>query len=271
MKRLFLTGTARSGTTLLQSILHRSNEVFSPPETHFLDYTVPKFPLLRYSWIFGSKSVRKLSTITNSLELEFRPRSKNTIYTYPEWLRLITQILDHNALDSGYNKWLEKTPSHLLFVPDILRYTNANCIIIYREAKDNVAALYQASTSHPNYFRQDSIEKAFKRYQRDAKIIAQVAANNRCFLINYQDIINQNKTTLHKVFEFAELHFEKRYLAPKKNDISLIEPSEIWKKDNSKPIKTNPTSYTDRLTQAEKKELEAVFRGYKNPIDGKLY
>ena len=47
MKRIFIVGVARSGTTLLQSMLASHPEIHSFPETHFF-VKLPKIKLLRF-------------------------------------------------------------------------------------------------------------------------------------------------------------------------------------------------------------------------------
>lgn len=271
MKRIFLVGTARSGTTLLQTILHRSGGLYSPPETHFLDYSLPKTPLLRYVWLYGAQERQNVANITQKIGLAYSPSQKAGPFSYPQWLRYLNSIIDDNAKRAGHRVWLEKTPSHLLFVPDLLRYTDSQIVLNFREAKDNVAALYQASKNHPASFKQNTLEKAFQRYRRDARIMARVADYKRCFLVDYESIISQDKSLLEALFSFADLSFKTEYLRPHNTDASLMQREESWKTTNTQPLKGGSKSYRERLSKAEIKTLDRLMRGYKNPIDGRIY
>ena len=67
-KAVFIVGSARSGTTLLQSMLASHPEVYSFPETHFFRGTIPKF-----SEIFHfSKKGKQTSSIWHSRFSWFR-------------------------------------------------------------------------------------------------------------------------------------------------------------------------------------------------------
>ena len=271
MRRIFLVGTARSGTTLLQTILHRSGYIYSPPETHFLDYSLPKAPIIRFLWIYGSKERQQIASTAQKIGLAYSTTKKPGRFAYPRWLRHLNAILDDNAKRAGYQMWLEKTPSHLLFAPDLLRYTDSQIILNYREAKNNVAALYQASKDHPAYFKQNTLDKAFKRYRRDARIMAQVADHERCFLVDYERILAQDNSLLKALFNFIGLSFKRAYLQPHRTDASLLQEEESWKANNTRPLKGAAKSYRERLSKAEIKTLDQLMRGYKNPIDGRCY
>ena len=64
-KAVFIIGSARSGTTLLQSMLASHPEVYSFPETHFFRGTIPKFSFLRWLKFYGEKD--KIQRIPNRL------------------------------------------------------------------------------------------------------------------------------------------------------------------------------------------------------------
>ena len=46
-KRVFIVGVARSGTTLIQSMLANHSAIHTFPESHFFRLTIPKRKLLR--------------------------------------------------------------------------------------------------------------------------------------------------------------------------------------------------------------------------------
>ena len=53
--RIFIVGCARSGTTLLQSILASNKAIASFPETHFFRGTIPKYRVLQWFKFYSKK------------------------------------------------------------------------------------------------------------------------------------------------------------------------------------------------------------------------
>ena len=144
MKRIFLVGAPRSGTTILQSVLAAHPKITSFPETKFFHYLwsdrlKSKLPDRLYEFFYDEIARPDLY---DRSEIYKRGSTTNQI----EWF---VGILDQLATEEGNNIWLEKTPEHVYFIQDILHYLpDAKFIHIIRNPLDVVASMRKA-TSDP--------------------------------------------------------------------------------------------------------------------------
>ena len=138
MRRIFVVGCPRSGTTLLQTILMASGRLASYPETHFFENYryLSDWPLP--TGVRGYLMVRRL----------FRGQNVRTRFgvTRRSGVNAYISALDQLAEAEEQQGWIEKTPDNLQFVEFIDRYVeNAEFIHIMRNARDVIASLYSAS------------------------------------------------------------------------------------------------------------------------------
>ena len=103
MKRIFLVGAPRSGTTILQSLLAAHSEIISFPESKFFHY-------LLYEPFVANLSSRLTSFFRDEIN---RPDLLNdfddsqTVETKTRWF---VGVLDGLAMEQNKSIWLEKTP-----------------------------------------------------------------------------------------------------------------------------------------------------------------
>lgn len=141
MKRIFLVGAPRSGTTILQSLLAAHPKITSFPETKFFHFL----------W-----TERLKSKLPDRLHKFFHEEiNRPDLYDESEvYRRQITSdrikwfvgILDRLAVEEGNKIWLEKTPEHVYFIRDILNYLpDAKFIHIVRNPLDVIASMRKAT------------------------------------------------------------------------------------------------------------------------------
>lgn len=109
MKRIFLVGAPRSGTTMLQSLLASHPSLISFPETKFFHYLLSEplaqsFPY-RLEKFFIDEIKRP--ELLNSFPGDQSDLKK------ANWL---IKILDNLAEEQEKCIWLEKTPEHIYFI-----------------------------------------------------------------------------------------------------------------------------------------------------------
>ena len=116
MKRFFLVGSPRSGTTLLQSLLGCSPELTTFRESHLYSHALSR----RLSVFVPLRSPIKLAHrfyTENGIATEILPSFLPLDRISPNRIgRYFLEVLDLAAQNRNRAAWLEKTPRHLLLV-----------------------------------------------------------------------------------------------------------------------------------------------------------
>lgn len=238
-KRLFLVGTARSGTTLLQSMLSAHPDIFSFPETHFFRGTMSFIRYKRIFKCFGKNErafVREFLTRLNETDLvELLP---NFTCSKRRWSKALISILDAYALKQGYSIWLEKTPMHLYFI-DLIQAVKPDTVFIHniRNGEDVVASLYDAGHKHPESFNTRSIDKCIRRWLREIRISKKYLASPNHVFVRYELLVDEPEKQLKKVCEKIGLPFDPGMLDYRRKADTLRFPEEVWKDRNTEEIK----------------------------------
>lgn len=153
---IFVVGSPRSGTTLLQRILRSHPRISSPTgESHFI------IPLYRNAKSFGD--LRKTENVHNVLQ-EMYYKNSNFLETDFHGMRfevgslavelcqkgcdsipkIISGLFEKNAHGEGKARWLEKTPYYVLHLPTILEmFPDAQIIHIIRDGRDCALSMFK--------------------------------------------------------------------------------------------------------------------------------
>ena len=154
-KRLFIVGSSRSGTTLLQVSVGAHPRIRSFPETFFFQ------ELTRYlSWIparLGAPTGRQHKAFARFLREIGRPdfanRRPSRWASMQATVDAFRSVLDDVTRASGCDIWLEKTPMHVHELPYIERYVpDAHIIHMIRDGRSVVASIHDRACKHPEKF-----------------------------------------------------------------------------------------------------------------------
>ena len=179
---IFITGMPRSGTTLLESILHSSGEVFSGGELN---------------------SIHELfSQVINKEDDDFM---KNKFLKDEELGETYLRRVRYLSKDSGKKYILDKLPGNFNYIGFIKkRFPKAKILYIKRDPWDNAISLYQqfyvqnipyASTFFNIAVIYADHEEIIRYWQEDAKID---------FLsLDYETLVSDTKNYSKKIFEFC--------------------------------------------------------------------
>lgn len=155
MRRTFIVGCPRSGTTVVQALLARHPDVATLPETAFFEHMYGE---LRWRW--GDAGVPRRSHRSLRLGLARRLGRRALLSLHAEVgqgrarapLRLdacvggYVRLLDEYAARMGRTMWIEKTPNHLLYLPEIERAVPGVCVVhVVRNGLDVVASIADAN------------------------------------------------------------------------------------------------------------------------------
>lgn len=267
MKRIFIVGTARSGTTLSQSLIGNHPDIFTLPETHFLPYAIPKQKWLRPFRGIKPNQVARVQKLLTGMELRpsFQPEPSN--WARPlKWTECFVQYLDQLAKTEGKKTWLEKTPMHLYYI-DLIKKVAPDSLFIHtiREPKANIAALYEVSKEHPQAFKQTSLSKAIKRYKTELLISQKYQGHRHHFHLYYEDLVENTSTNLKAIQGFLGLkEFDLRHNFENQAD-GLILDDEKWKAHNRKEIALK-SKLAKRLDPMEMATLEKALKNFHPPL-----
>lgn len=201
IQRLFLVGCARSGTTLLQSLLAAHPEIVSFPESHFFRHLNPHATWRRRLGLARPTTREHLEEFYDKIGREDGVCVSPGPFTLrmKRYTRASIRTLDNKAVESGANYWLEKTPMHLHHIPLIERYvSNTQFIHLVRDGRDVVASMHKVTHEYPNEWGGErSIEECLRRWTGDIERTRRHAEKPEHHVVRYRDIAKAPGETLH--------------------------------------------------------------------------
>lgn len=272
-RRLFVVGCPRSGTTLLQSFLGAHPAIQAFPETAV-------FARLLIASPRPDRAASEASRVNAARERAtafFRSVGRRDL---GEWLarldgdsatgfaRAFVSALDALALDRGKIAWTEKTPRHLLVVPDIRNLVpEARFLVILREGEQNVASLYQAARDHPNVWwpqGRSDLDEAINRWNTFLNHAQALRGAIDVRIVRYERLVSETKATLEQICAFAELPYSpemvERRSEAAREVVTAIEP---WKAGVLGPLRADDDKF-ERVFSAEQR---AYIQARLQPID----
>lgn len=234
LRRIFIVGCPRSGTTLLQSLLAAHTQVTSFPESHFFEKLfTEKWPLSSLG--IASRRVRPrwniiISELGRPDLLKFLPSYSIFVRQYT---RAFVDVYDYLTLERNKNIWIEKTPGHLHYVEHInLLVPDAYFIHIIREGAENIASLVDvgrrfADTWGPWY---GTLDQCINRWVGDVykSLKCDALPNHR--VIYYEQLVHSPHECLQMLCNFIGINFEEEMLLSYAESASqVILNQELWK------------------------------------------
>jgi sulfotransferase family protein len=249
--KVFITGVARSGTTLLSEILSNHSELAITHETHYF----------RKYW-------NKNSNVNQTLFKSFLSSPEFAQFGFSEEeINFIKKQVSDNQKDivdgtifdligsKFINKkkkkyWGEKTPSHHLHIPLIATlFPDAKFICIIRDPRDICLSLKKVpfNTGSPI-----SIARRWKRYIK-LSFEYKTKYKDRYLEIKYEDLLNSPKDILEKICDHIGLSYEPDLLKWTKASPQTFDmDKEYWKQKALRSIdKTNCKKWVKEMKHGE--------------------
>lgn len=234
MKRIFLVGSPRSGTTMLQSLLAAHPEVISFPESKFFHYLLYK----KFAGKLPGRMEAFFKDEINRPELLQGFDDSQTVATKVSWF---VGVLDGLAAEQNKSIWLEKTPEHIYFIEDIQRFLpDAKFIHILRNSMDTIASLHEAtSNSHDLWGPGWDLNHCIHRWKEAMLISHKYAKNSNHILVKYEEILDNKVKKLEELSQFMEIEYDDKMLEFYQEKAAHLSLNLPWHQGIDREVKSN--------------------------------
>ena len=260
---VFICGYPKSGTTLISSLLDSHNDLLViPEETGFFRNILAKNAEEQFDSLFyrtGLGLIQQGIVDEPSGERDYTNLDFDLMYSCAKqyWqssskhekylLQSVVHGIDSVSDTGNFRFWVEKTPRNEFYLRTIKKYwPNAKCIYIARDPRQVFCSYreYQNKRAKPtniniNNFIEtwsDSV-KSFQRY---------LYCGGDGLVVRYEDLVQNNETTMERVVKYLGIPFEKSLLNPTRNGSSWTGNSSQNKKYLG--IKKAVVTYPDKLS-----------------------
>ncbi|MEV6348742.1 sulfotransferase [Actinoplanes sp. NPDC051851] len=259
---IFVVGCPRSGTTMLQLMLHAHPRIALPPETRFL------LAAYQQRQKFGDlndeghrRDLGKWLVKTSQfgdLGLNKEQVVEAVVAAPPTLGSALGTIFKMYAERFGKPRWGDKRPLYLRNLPVILRlFPDAQIINIMRDGRDCVASLKETPWSS-NEFQTlvdtwtesaDASLLAARRYPKDVY-----------HQVRYEDLVADPEPYLRGICDFLEEEFDPAMTKPSDLASVAVPKYKSWHKLTHQEVTTERVqSWRSRLTEEEIAQCETAF------------
>lgn len=261
---IFIVGSPRSGTTLLQYILRAHPRICLPTgESGFF------IPLYRNRHAYGNlssiESIRNLLIDMQSHNRDFLDGDLHGIKFDPDELsiefhaiginsvsRIIASVFDKNAKAEGKVRWGDKTPYYALHLPTLLEmFPNAQIIHLIRDGRGVAWSLMDRKHDFKVYNAYHA-GKYWQQYVEAARSSGQMLGDQTYLEARYEDLLENPEIELQKICQFLGETYSPALLSYKK-------PPETTHTLLHKPLqKDNSDKWRRRMTQQQIRIFESA-------------
>lgn len=252
MKRIFVVGPPRSGSTLCQSLIMASEEVFSFPESHFFRKlpsgkgAVYRMRCLRSWWYLRKWAVK----------VGFKARP-DFFMSREGGVDAFVAMADREARARGFSAWLEKTPSHLHVIKELHgRIPDIKTVFSVREAYGNIRSLKVVLPEWEKREDEGDLAYAISRWAGDMALARCRSRELGGFLCEYEAVTQNKREVINGLYDYLGLKGKERAVNA---DLSaygrqVVMKFESWKKGNFERDVVKRSSQLP-LTESEVEEI----------------
>lgn len=274
---IIVVGCARSGTTLLQSMIHAHPRLAMPPENRFMMKLYSE--RTNYGDLRTPEGVEKLAdalcekgTKLKDLGLT-RADVRARLHETPATLgSMVGSVLQSYAELHGRARWGDKRPNYIQFVDRVMAlFPDAQLVHIIRDGRDSAASLLTMPWWDHGYM-------AAVAKWKDAIIAGNQAradyGSDSYYEFRYEDLTADPETALRGLCEYLGEDFHEAMLEPHR--ISDLTPDyKVWHEGLDKPVnQTAVKRWQQDLTEEQVALFEWVAadqlqqHGYEITLDG---
>jgi hypothetical protein len=249
---IFVVGCPRSGTTLLQLMLHAHPRIAIPPETRFVITTYEArntFGDLREEAnrrALASSIVDHKDTLFYDLELDADEIRAEIVDGPPTLGSAIGTVFRAYARRFDKPRWGDKRPGYYQYIPALLRmFPDAQIVNLIRDGRDCVASLM----SMP-WFKQD-IYGAICSWTEAIDSGRQAARRLPAgvfFELQYEQLVADPERNLAALCEFLGEEYDPAMAQPDRIAASTIPERKTWHADTQRQVAASPAgTWRERL------------------------
>lgn len=247
LKKLFIVGCGRSGTTMLQQALNRHPGIVIPPETgYFLDF-------LGHTQRGQEQQLRRINA---DLGIDVAPADKR-IRRPEDAIAFCERIAEAYLERLGLTRveyFGEKSPRHLLCIQRIVRLLpDAKFVLIDRDGRDAALSLAKVPWGPPGLYVNFAIWLRFYRWHEWATRSGSVDL----LCVKYEDFVVRPEEDLRRIADLLGLAYEPAMAEGYGNREGIPEWEQAWKGRALEKITTSRIAvWRDELSPEELKRLE---------------
>ncbi|MEG4393229.1 sulfotransferase [Microcoleus sp. BROC3] len=266
MKRIFLVGSPRSGTTMLQSLLAAHPEVISFPESKFFHY-------LLYKKFAGKLPGRLEAFFKDEIHRPELLQGFDDSQNVGNKVSWFVGVLDGLAAEQNKSIWLEKTPEHIYFIDDIERFLpDAKFIHILRNGMDTIASLHEATrSSHDLWGPGWDLNHCIDRWKQAMLISHKYANKSNHILVNYEEIVDNKLKKLEDICHFVGVEYDAQMLEAYQETAASLSLNLPWHQGIEREVKSSKVhKYHKIFTRNEIKDILDKIKRVKGEIAWKV-
>lgn len=264
MKRLFIVGCPRSGTTVVQRCLANHPEAVSFPETGFFRQLCGNRVWTR---IAESGFARRSRTLRAFRRLEDKALPSGTaiphmpssapIHRVKIAVNEFTRVLDEVAANNGHSLWVEKTPIHYRSTRVIHKYVPEVTIIhVIRDGRAVLASIRDRATKWPERFNKEySVSWGIKEWNRAILRCEADLRKTGVHAIIYEDFVDAPEVTLESIARNLGIRYDAKMLSTEGGN-TLFHAEEAWKSGALESIQAPESKFDRAFSNKEKKYIE---------------
>ncbi|MDF0551919.1 sulfotransferase [Kamptonema sp. UHCC 0994] len=224
MKRIFLVGAPRSGTTILQSLLAAHPSIISFPETKFFYYLLPKFEpptsVEERLKIFFNKEINEPKFLSY-FQVEQSELEKANCFI---------KVLDTLAFEQEKSVWIEKTPEHIYFIEYLEKLLpDALFIHILRNGMDVITSMFEASRKAPDdWGGKWELDYCITRWQEARSINYSSVGKKNHILVKYDELVEDPRIAALNICNFIGIEFNDLMLSQYKETSQKMSLGAVW-------------------------------------------
>lgn len=276
---IFVVGAPRSGTTLLAAILASHERLTCGPETTFF-LKIPEEELRKCvadeAW--PRLAVERIWDVhlTGQRVASLYGVSRDDLETYlsarqPSVGAMLGAIVDQRRLARGAQRWIEKTPNHLLSLDQILdAFPDAKIVHIVRDPRDVARSMRSLPWASSHVLGNAWLWRDW--YRRSGSARSSHSAS--IFTVRYEDLVTDPEVVISAICDFIGEVFTESMLHPEHSADDVTTPAEEWKRGNRSSLsasralawRANPNEFdtaVSRLCASEIDELGYILESYR--------
>lgn len=234
IRRFFVVGCPRSGTTLVQARLAPLGGLMTLPETHFFPQLLDgEVGHAGRGWssrllLARRRTHERLSAALQSL-LQGRPLRHHL--SGRGYVKEFFALLDAAAAAQAASGWLEKTPQHYEYIDLIRSLCPDACFIhVLRAGEDVVASAVEAEMHYANSRAfSGGVAHWVATWNRAAETHLRYAGTPGHHVITHEDLVRDVDSALGRLLDFAALDAHRDGRVPVERIADLR--TEPWKRD----------------------------------------